>query len=73
MPASFGLGREPASSVAVPLCCTYEQLASILSQSHPVDEIVVSDDASSDESLYIVADIRCHAGAVRITFLRYDT
>lgn len=39
-----------------------EQIESILNQSIPPDEIIVSDDGSSDDSIKIVEDILCEAG-----------
>jgi glycosyltransferase involved in cell wall biosynthesis len=47
------------------------QLESILNQSHPVDEIVVSDDASTDDTLEVVRRA-LDASAVRTTVLRND-
>ena len=55
----------PASGVKVSVVvCTYngerflaQQLQSILDQTYPPDEIIVSDDGSSDSTLDIVADI----------------
>ena len=50
--------------------CTYngakyieEQLTSILNQTHPVDEIVVCDDGSTDDTLKIIEDIRLQANS----------
>jgi glycosyltransferase involved in cell wall biosynthesis len=56
----------PASGVKVSVVlCTYngerflaEQLQSILDQTHPADEIIVSDDGSSDSTLKIVEGFR---------------
>lgn len=48
------------------------QLASILEQTHPVDEIVVSDDASTDATLDIVRATLGSIGSVNVTILRND-
>ena len=51
----------PAVSVAVPnynyAHCIPERLASIFHQSHPVHEVIVLDDCSSDDSLNVIAKI----------------
>lgn len=67
---------DPTISVAL---CTYngasyvrEQLMSILSQSRPVDEIIVSDDASIDGTLDVVAEVRALERGPEIRVLRND-
>ncbi|TAM71938.1 MAG: glycosyltransferase family 2 protein [Microbacteriaceae bacterium] len=66
----------PTVSVAL---CTHNgaaylqtQLASILEQTHPVGEIVVSDDASADATLEIVRTVLADAGDLRVSILRND-
>jgi len=67
--------REAAPRISVALC-TYnsgryidEQLVSILDQRHPVDEVVISDDGSSDDTVERarrIATEHPHGGVVRI-------
>jgi glycosyltransferase involved in cell wall biosynthesis len=68
----------PASGVKVSVVvCTYngerflaEQLQSVLDQTHPLDEIIVSDDGSSDSTLDIVADFSSRvSGAKKPTWM----
>jgi glycosyltransferase involved in cell wall biosynthesis len=75
------LGEEPAVSVAL---CTHngerfiaEQIRSVLEQSHPVNEIVLSDDASIDDTIGVVARVlEAHnasvATPVRLVVLEND-
>jgi glycosyltransferase involved in cell wall biosynthesis len=69
--------RDGHPSVSVALCthngAAYlrTQLESILNQSHPIDEIVVSDDASTDGTLEIVRQT-LEGSAVRATVLHND-
>ncbi|WP_308468145.1 glycosyltransferase family 2 protein [Rathayibacter soli] len=66
----------PTISVAL---CTHNgaaylqtQLVSILEQTRPVDEIVVSDDASTDATLEIVRATLASIGSVKVTILHND-
>jgi hypothetical protein len=57
----LALPRLPSISVVVPnynyAHCLPERLASIFDQSHPVEEIIILDDASSDNSIAVIEEI----------------
>jgi Glycosyltransferase WbsX/Glycosyl transferases group 1/Glycosyl transferase family 2 len=57
----LALPRLPSISVVVPnynyAHCLPERLSSIFDQSHPVEEIIILDDASSDNSLTVIEDV----------------
>lgn len=70
---------KPAPSISVALCTRNgarfvgTQVRSILAQSIPVSQLVVSDDASSDETVDIVeAEVRRAGGLIRLQVIRND-